>query len=77
MKSDFQRHTNGDEMPMQLLNMLRLLLTRPGFGHSSSLTETTATAVESLVYGEIYDYLVVEEIKIVQKNTSFFETTTN
>ena len=40
-----------------------LLLTRPGFGHSSSLTEKTATAVESLVFGEIYD-LVMEEIEI-------------
>jgi len=40
-----------------------LLLTRPGFGHSSSLTEKTATAVESLVFGEIYD-LVMEEIEL-------------
>lgn len=40
-----------------------LLLTRPGFGHSSSLTEKTATAVESLVFGEIYD-LVIEEIEM-------------
>eukprot|EP00531_Pseudo-nitzschia_arenysensis_P006163 CAMPEP_0116132308 /NCGR_PEP_ID=MMETSP0329-20121206/9476_1 /TAXON_ID=697910 /ORGANISM="Pseudo-nitzschia arenysensis, Strain B593" /LENGTH=848 /DNA_ID=CAMNT_0003626809 /DNA_START=94 /DNA_END=2640 /DNA_ORIENTATION=+ len=38
-----------------------LLLTRPGFGHSSSLTEKTATAVESLVFGEIYN-LVMDEI---------------
>ncbi len=40
-----------------------LLLTRPGFGHSSSLTEKTATAVESLVFGEIYD-LVMAEIEL-------------
>jgi hypothetical protein len=44
-----------------------LLLTRPGFGYSSSLTETTATAVESLVFGEIYD-LVMEEIEIEYQN---------
>eukprot|EP00536_Pseudo-nitzschia_multiseries_P000496 jgi/Psemu1/321636/estExt_fgenesh1_pg.C_60047 len=40
-----------------------LLLTRPGFGHSVSFTEKTATAVESLVFGEIYD-LVMEEIEM-------------
>jgi len=40
-----------------------LLLTRPGFGYSSSLTEKTATAVESLVFGEIYE-LVMEEIEM-------------
>eukprot|EP00537_Pseudo-nitzschia_pungens_P001642 CAMPEP_0172363852 /NCGR_PEP_ID=MMETSP1060-20121228/7098_1 /TAXON_ID=37318 /ORGANISM="Pseudo-nitzschia pungens, Strain cf. cingulata" /LENGTH=925 /DNA_ID=CAMNT_0013086691 /DNA_START=308 /DNA_END=3085 /DNA_ORIENTATION=- len=40
-----------------------LLLTRPGFGHSASFTEKTATAVESLVFGEIYD-LVMEEIEM-------------
>ena len=40
-----------------------LLLTRPGFGHSASVTEKTATAVESLVFGEIYD-LVMEEIEL-------------
>jgi hypothetical protein len=44
-----------------------LLLTRPGFGHSSSLTEKTATAVESLVFGEIYD-LVIEEIDMEYQN---------
>ena len=40
-----------------------LLLTRPGFGHSPSITEKTATAVESLVFGEIYD-LVMDEIEM-------------
>lgn len=45
-----------------------LLLTRPGFGHSSSLTEQTATAVESLVFGEIYD-LVMEEIEMEYQNS--------
>uniref|UniRef100_A0A7S4EG19 VPS9 domain-containing protein n=1 Tax=Pseudo-nitzschia australis TaxID=44445 RepID=A0A7S4EG19_9STRA len=44
-----------------------LLLTRPGFGHSSSFTEKTATAVESLVFGEIYD-LVTEEIELEYQN---------
>jgi len=44
-----------------------LLLTRPGFGYSSSLTEKTATAVESLVFGEIYD-LVIEEIEMEYEN---------
>ena len=44
-----------------------LLLTRPGFGYSPSLTEKTATAVESLVFGEIYD-LVMEEIEIEYQN---------
>lgn len=44
-----------------------LLLTRPGFGYSSSITEKTATAVESLVFGVIYD-LVVEEIETEYQN---------
>lgn len=44
-----------------------LLLTRPGFGYSYSLTEKTATAVESLVFGEIYD-LVMEEIETEYQN---------
>jgi Vacuolar sorting protein 9 (VPS9) domain len=38
-----------------------LLETRPGFGASPALTELTATAVESLVFGELYS-LVYEEI---------------
>ena len=44
-----------------------LLLTRPGFGHSPSITEKTATAVECLVFGEIYD-LVLEEIELEYQN---------
>ena len=35
---------------------------KPGFAASPSLTELSATAVESLVFGEIYD-LVIEEIE--------------
>ncbi|KAG7356956.1 MORN repeat-containing protein [Nitzschia inconspicua] len=38
-----------------------LLEARPGFGCSSSMTEMTATAVESLVFGEVYE-LVMGEI---------------
>jgi hypothetical protein len=44
-----------------------LLETRPGFGCSTSMTEMTATAVESLVFGEIYD-LVMEEIEEEKKS---------
>jgi hypothetical protein len=44
-----------------------LLETRPGFGCSASMTEMTATAVESLVFGEIYD-LVMEEIEEEKKS---------
>lgn len=39
-----------------------LLELRPGFAASPSVTEHTATAVEALVFGEIYD-LVMEEIE--------------
>lgn len=39
-----------------------LLEIRPGFAASPSITEYTATAVEGLVFGEIYD-LVIEEIE--------------
>jgi hypothetical protein len=39
-----------------------LLEVRPGFAASASVTEYTATAVEALVFGEIYD-LVMEEIE--------------
>lgn len=39
-----------------------LLEVRPGFGVSPTITELTATAVEGLVFGEIYD-LVIEEIE--------------
>lgn len=39
-----------------------LLELRPGFAASPSITEYTATAVEALVFGEIYD-LVMEEIE--------------
>jgi hypothetical protein len=35
---------------------------RPGFGSCASMTELTATAVESLVFGEVYT-LVIEEIE--------------
>lgn len=38
-----------------------LLEIRPGFGSSPTITELTATAVEGLVFGELYD-LVFEEI---------------
>ncbi|KAL3942827.1 MAG: hypothetical protein SGARI_000137 [Bacillariaceae sp.] len=37
-----------------------LLETRPGFGSSTSMTEMTATAVESLVFGELYDLVMAE-----------------
>jgi hypothetical protein len=39
-----------------------LLELRPGFAASPYITESTATAVEALVFGEIYD-LVIEEIE--------------
>jgi hypothetical protein len=39
-----------------------LLELRPGFATSPSITEYTATAVEALVFGEIYN-LVIEEIE--------------
>ena len=39
-----------------------LIEIRPGFASSPPLTELTATAVESLVFGEVYSY-VIEEIK--------------
>jgi hypothetical protein len=39
-----------------------LLEVRPGFASSPSFTELTASAVESLVFGEVYD-LVIEEIE--------------
>jgi hypothetical protein len=39
-----------------------LLEVRPGFAASPSFTELTASAVESLVFGEVYD-LVIEEIE--------------
>jgi hypothetical protein len=45
-----------------------LLETRPGFGSSSSMTEMTATAVESLVFGEVYD-LVMTEIEYEKRNS--------
>jgi hypothetical protein len=39
-----------------------LLEVRPGFAAAPSITELTASAVESLVFGEVYD-LVIEEIE--------------
>jgi hypothetical protein len=39
-----------------------LLEVRPGFSASPAITELTATAVEGLVFGEVYD-LVLEEIE--------------
>jgi hypothetical protein len=39
-----------------------LLEIRPGFSASPIITELTATAVESLVFGEVYD-LIIEEIE--------------
>lgn len=39
-----------------------LLEERPGFGHTATLTELTATAVEGFVFGQIYE-VVFEEIK--------------
>lgn len=39
-----------------------LLEVRPGFSASANITELTASAVESLVFGEVYD-LVIEEIE--------------
>ena len=39
-----------------------LLEVRPGFAASPSITELTASAVESLVFGEVYN-LVIEEIE--------------
>ena len=39
-----------------------LLEVRPGFAASPTITELTATAVEGLVFGEVYD-LVIEEIE--------------
>jgi Vacuolar sorting protein 9 (VPS9) domain len=40
-----------------------LIEVRPGFASTPSLTELTATAVESLVFGEVYSY-VMEEIEV-------------
>jgi hypothetical protein len=37
-----------------------LLETRPSFGCSEAMTEMTATAVESLVFGEVYDMVTAE-----------------
>jgi hypothetical protein len=37
-----------------------LLEVRPGFAASSSITELTASAVESLVFGEVYDLVILE-----------------
>lgn len=39
-----------------------LIEVRPGFASTPSLTELTATAVEGLVFGEVYDF-VMEEIE--------------
>jgi hypothetical protein len=39
-----------------------LLETRPGLGCSDAMTEMTATAVESFVFGEVYDMVIAEII---------------
>eukprot|EP00980_Cylindrotheca_fusiformis_P025318 scaffold13478_cov132-Cylindrotheca_fusiformis.AAC.11 len=44
-----------------------LLEVRPGFSVSPAITELTATAVESLVFGEVYD-LIIEEIEAAYKS---------
>ena len=40
-----------------------LLEVRPGFAHSQKITEMSATAVESLVFGELYDSVICEIIR--------------
>jgi Vacuolar sorting protein 9 (VPS9) domain len=40
-----------------------LLEVRPGFAHSPKITEMSATAVESLVFGELYDSVICEIIR--------------
>jgi len=45
---------------------LTLIEVRPGLGSSAKITEMTATAVESLVFGELYEY-IFEEILLENK----------
>jgi hypothetical protein len=55
-----------------------LLELRPGFASSPSVTEYTATAVEALVFGELYD-LVIEEIEaeFEESENDFLEKVAN
>jgi hypothetical protein len=60
--SDLLRARRQDAHAVIKYVTVTLLEVRPGFAVSPSITELTATAVEGLVFGEVYD-LIIEEIE--------------